>query len=70
MMNLMRVDEEINASDANLLDEKPKDALTNNMNFDEKLGTYVIDIYPHANAPTVANLCSTIIALSTSPNYY
>lgn len=35
MMNLMRVDEEIIASDGNLLDEKPKDALTNNMNFDE-----------------------------------
>ena len=38
----MRVDEEINASDRNLLDEKPKDALINNMNFDEKLGTYII----------------------------
>ena len=35
--------EKINTSSGNLFDEKPKDALTNNMNFDEKLGTYVIE---------------------------
>ena len=51
------------------VDEKPKGALTNNMNFDEKLGTYIIDDYSHANAPTVANLCITPVALSTPPNH-
>lgn len=42
--NVKKENEKINTSSGNLFDEKPKDALTNNMNFDEKLGTYVIEI--------------------------
>lgn len=42
--NVKKENEKINTSRGNLFDEKPKDALTNNMNFDEKLGTYVIEI--------------------------
>ena len=42
--NEKKENEKINVSSGNLFDEKSKDALTNNMNFDEKLGTYVIEI--------------------------
>ena len=34
--NVKKENEKINTSSGNLFDEKPKDALTNNMNFDEK----------------------------------
>lgn len=42
--NVKKENEKINTSSGNLFDEKPKDVLTNNMNFNEKLGTYVIEI--------------------------
>ena len=58
--NVKKENEKINTSSGNLFDEKPKDALTNNMNFDEKLGTYECFLL---GKHTVERVCSGLSPL-------
>ena len=62
--NVKKENEKINTSSGNLFDEKPKDALTNNMNFDEKINIIYGD-----NAQGKTNILESMYVCATSKSH-